>query len=97
MRDLMGPPELFHKFVGAIGGRPGLRFVARKSGSWRVFHADSALIQHHGWRYVVVGLAETRHGENVMRELVQVVDDIIQRGEHRNPRIARRNVGSPSS
>jgi len=97
MLNLMGPPELGHKFVGGMRDRKGVDFLARKSGSWGRFHADSALIQHHGWRYVVVGLAETRHGENVMRELVRVVDDIIQRGEHRNPRFAHRDVGSPSS
>jgi len=30
-------------------------------------------------------LAETRKGETLMRELVQVVDDLIQRGDHRSP------------
>src|SRR6185436_16307468 len=46
MLGLMSPPAHFHKFVGGLQGREGVIFLARKSGTWRNFHADSALIQH---------------------------------------------------
>lgn len=83
MVSLSGPPGLAHKFVGAIGDRPGVRFVARKSGSWRSFHADSALIQHHHHRYILVGLADTWTGGTAMAELARLADDLITDGAHR--------------
>jgi beta-lactamase class A len=58
-------------------------FLARKSGTWRTFHADSVLVQHNDLRYVLVGLAEIKDGEQIMRKLAQRVDDIIQQGAHR--------------
>lgn len=80
---LMSPPKHYHKFVGGLAGRPGVVFLARKSGTWRNFHTDSALIQHHGNRYVVVGISEIKSGESVMRQLIKIVDDLIQEGAHR--------------
>ncbi|MEZ4271450.1 MAG: serine hydrolase [Myxococcota bacterium] len=83
MLDLMGPPGHHHKFVGGIGERSGVHFVARKSGTWRHFHADSALVQHAHARYIVVGLSELARGEKIMRRLSQIVDDVILAGDHR--------------
>lgn len=79
----MGPPEYVHKFYKALGKRPGVRFPARKSGTWLDWHADSALIEHDGRRYVLVGLAEHPDGEEMMQRLALVADDLIARGEHR--------------
>jgi beta-lactamase class A len=86
MRNLMAPPEHAHKIVAAIGGRRGVDFVARKSGTWKTFHADSALIQHFGKRYVLVALADMSNGEQVIRTVARFADDIIMQGEHRLPR-----------
>ncbi len=86
MLGLMSPPKHHHKFVGAIGKRDGTTFLARKSGSWRTFHADSALIQRYDRRYVIVGLADLKSGETVMRELALLVDDLITEGRHRKGR-----------
>lgn len=79
----MAPPEYFHKFVGALQDRSGLEFVARKSGTWRHFHADSALIQHGSARYIVVGLAEHGDGAKWMHELALLADDLVVAGRHR--------------
>lgn len=86
MLDLMAPPEYVHKFVAAVGGRRGIEFLARKSGTWRTFHSDSALVQHFGKRYVIVGLADHPDGEAMLRRVAELVDDIIMAGEHRQPR-----------
>ena len=90
MLGLMSPPKHFHKFVGGLRGRDGVIFLARKSGTWRFYHADSALIQHQGRVYAVTGIAETKDGERLMRELIQVVDDIIMEGAHRKSRRPKR-------
>lgn len=89
---LMSPPAHHHKFVGALSKRPGVVFLARKSGTWRTFHGDSALIQHYDRRFVLVGLSETRHGESIMRELAELVDNLIEAGGHRRQK--RRTLSS---
>jgi beta-lactamase class A len=86
MLGLMSPPKHFHKFVGGLQGEEGVVFLARKSGSWRNFHSDSALIQHFDRKYVIIGISELRGGEQVMRELVKVVDKVIAQGTHRKQR-----------
>jgi len=86
MLELMAPPEYVHKFVAALGERRGVEFLARKSGTWRTFHSDSALVQHFGKRYVIVGLADHPNGEAMLRRVGELVDDIIMDGEHRHPR-----------
>jgi beta-lactamase class A len=81
----MGPPRKHHKFVGALEDRPGLRFLARKSGTWRSFHSDSALIEHGGVRYVVVAIADHPRGAAAVAEAARIADDLIVAGAHRAP------------
>ncbi len=83
MLGLMSPPAHNHKFVAGLQGRPGVVFLARKSGTWKNFHSDSALIQHDGRRYVAVALSELRRGEDVMRKVIGVLDDLVMDGSYR--------------
>jgi beta-lactamase class A len=83
MLALMGPPGHHHKFVAAIGNRPGVVFTARKSGSWRTFHSDSALVRHNGHSYVVAALSDLPNGEHVMRQVARIIDDLVMAGAHR--------------
>lgn len=83
MLGLMSPPAHHHKFVGGLNDTPGVTFLARKSGTWRNWHSDSALIQHHGRRYVAVGISETSRGEKIMQQLIKVMDDIVMDGDYR--------------
>ncbi len=82
---IMGPPKHHHKFVGGLAERQGITFLARKSGTWRDWHSDSALIQHDDRRYIAVALSELRKGEAVMHEVIRLLDDIIMDGRHRRP------------
>jgi len=83
---LMGPPKHHHKFVKGLEDRTNVVFVARKSGTWLDYHADSALIQHGEHRYVAVALSELRNGEDVMQKVIRVVDDLVVAGKHHRPR-----------
>ncbi len=83
MRALMGPPGHHHKFVAGLKGRQGVQFIARKSGTWRDFHADSALVQHYHCRYIAVGLSHMADGEYALRKVAAVIDDVIAKGAHR--------------
>ncbi len=90
MLGLMAPPKHYHKFVGGLKDREGVVFLARKSGTWRNFHADSALIQHFGRRYVLVALTEVKSGEGMMREIAKIADDLIMDGAHRPKKKSRK-------
>jgi beta-lactamase class A len=85
MMGLMSPPRHHHKFVAGLADRPGVVFLARKSGTWRNYHSDSALIQHQGRIYALVAISEDKHGEDWMRDIAKIVDDIVMEGAHHRP------------
>ena len=68
MRSILAEPAIEHKFVRALKSMPGVR-IWRKSGTWRNHHADSALVEHDGHRYVIVALAESPDGDAWLVEL----------------------------
>jgi beta-lactamase class A len=78
MEDL-ADPRLHHKFVAAIDKRAPLARVFRKSGTWRDWHSDSVLVQGPLWRnYILVGLVESSQGEQILRDLLPVVEGVIE-------------------
>lgn len=90
LRVAMGPPRKHHKFVGALEDRQGVVFLARKSGTWRQFHSDSALIEHGPVRYVLVALSDSPAGKAAMTKLARIADDLIVEGTHRSAEGQRR-------
>jgi beta-lactamase class A len=76
VKAAMGPPALRHKFVGALADRP-VTITARKSGTWRHHHADSALIEHGSRRYALVALAHSSRGSEMLRSVARLVDDVM--------------------
>jgi beta-lactamase class A len=80
MLQMMSEPELHHKFVNTLDRTaPGAKLY-RKSGSWRTYHSDSVLVWGEGWqRYILVGLADDAEGEQIMRDLVVAVEDILKK------------------
>ena len=57
MKAMLAKPGIEHKFVKGLAGLQGLE-IYRKSGSWRRWHADSALVEAGRHRYILVALAE---------------------------------------
>ena len=76
MKEALANPGIRHKFVKGLDGRPGAT-IYRKSGTWRDFHADSALVEHGGYRYVIVGLAEHPDGGEWLARLAAPLHDLI--------------------
>lgn len=77
MKEIMGAPAMHHKFVkGLDQAHPGAQLY-RKSGTWRTFHADSAIVEHSGHRYIAVGIADDPRGGDWMRELIVAMDEIV--------------------
>jgi len=61
MLEILSKPGIHHKFVRALQDLPGVR-IYRKSGTWKNFHADSALVEQGGRRFVMVAIAEHPDG-----------------------------------
>lgn len=78
MKQILGNPGIRHKFVRGLEARPGAR-IYRKSGTWRDFHSDAALVERSDAKYVVVGLVQSPDGSRLLERLAVQVDDLIRR------------------
>jgi len=79
MKAIMGKPAINHKFVrGLNDARPGST-IYRKSGTWRTYHADSAIVERDGRRYIAVALAQSSKGSQWLKRLVVAMDDLVFR------------------
>lgn len=61
MLDVLSKPGISHKFVKGLQAYPDLE-IFRKSGSWKTYHADSALVRTDGLAYIIVALANNPKG-----------------------------------
>lgn len=77
MKEILGDPGIRHKFVRGLGDRPGLN-IYRKSGTWRDYHADAALVEDNGRTYVAVGLARHADGSRLLEELIVSLDGLVE-------------------
>jgi len=76
MKETLSKPGIRHKFVKGLAGRPGVR-IHRKSGTWKDFHADGALVEYRGYKYVMVGIAKHRDGGKWLVKLAAPLHDAI--------------------
>lgn len=76
MKDALSRPGIHHKFVKGLDSRPGVQ-IYRKSGSWRDFHADSALVEFGERRYIIVGLAQHPGGGQWLEQLAPRMHDLV--------------------
>ncbi|MEQ8664051.1 MAG: serine hydrolase [Gammaproteobacteria bacterium] len=60
MKGILSRPGLQHKFVKGLRGRNVEIF--RKSGTWRQWHADSAIVESPRGNYILVALVEDARG-----------------------------------
>ncbi len=77
MLQILANPAIHHKFVKGLDARPGAT-IYRKSGSWRSFHADAALIESGGHKYVAAALVDDPDGSAILERLIVALDDLIQ-------------------
>ena len=59
MKEILGNPGIAHKFVRGLQNYWPDSKIFRKSGTWRTFHADAALVERDGHRYAAVALMES--------------------------------------
>ncbi|MFD2432535.1 serine hydrolase [Mesonia maritima] len=80
MLDIMENSHLHHKFVNTLDRVAPEARVFRKSGSWRNYHADSALVWgKDGRKYIVVALIQDERGEQIIRDLIVPVEKVIKK------------------
>jgi beta-lactamase class A len=76
MKEILGDPGISHKFVRGLSGHPAAQ-IYRKSGTWRDYHADAALIEEGDRAYVAVGLARHPDGARILEQLIVTLDSLV--------------------
>jgi beta-lactamase class A len=76
MKETLSNPGIRHKFVKGLESRPGVK-IFRKSGTWKDFHADSALVEYGAHRYILVGIAEHPSGGDWLVSVAAPLHDLI--------------------
>ncbi|MEN8207062.1 MAG: serine hydrolase [Pseudomonadota bacterium] len=76
MKAMLGNPGIKHKFVKGLADYPDAK-IYRKSGSWRQWHADSAMVEADGHKYIIVGLAEDASGGAWLSGLIKPVHEFM--------------------
>ncbi|MDA2931276.1 class A beta-lactamase-related serine hydrolase [Acidobacteria bacterium AH-259-O06] len=76
MQEILSRPGLMHKFAKGLANRPGSA-IYRKSGSWKSWHCDAALVERGDKKYVAVALLESFSAENTLCRLILELDDVI--------------------
>ena len=78
MLNIMIEPALHHKFVNTLDKIAPKADVYRKSGSWRNYHSDSALVWGPNRKYIIVALIDYDYGEQTIRDLVKPLEKVLK-------------------
>ncbi|MGE0384528.1 MAG: serine hydrolase [Gammaproteobacteria bacterium] len=90
MKSMLGKPGIHHKFVkGLEQARPGA-VVYRKSGTWERYHADSALVESGGHKFIAVAIAENPAGGDWLAKMIVPMHDLVVRPQARQRLVAHR-------
>ena len=79
MLEIMKDPALHHKFVNTLDKVAPKATIYRKSGSWKNFHADSALVWGPNRKYIIVALVDNDFGEKIIRDLVVPLEKVLKK------------------
>lgn len=77
IKRTMGKPAIAHKFVKGLRQAAPESRIFRKSGTWRNYHSDAALVERDGRRYIAVALAQSAQGSRWLSDLIVSMDGII--------------------
>jgi beta-lactamase class A len=76
MKRMLGNPGIHHKFVKGLEDHPEAK-IFRKSGSWNKWHADSAIVEAEGHKYIVVALAENPQGGSWLSSMIKPIHEFM--------------------
>jgi len=79
MMEILSRPGIHHKFVkGLKQANPDAR-IARKSGTWRNFHADSGVVESDHGRYIIAVIGEHPEGGRDLERVINAVERAFQK------------------
>ena len=76
LEEIFGSPAINHKFVKGLQGRQDVA-IYRKSGTWRTFHFDSAVISRGNLIYIVVYIDNHPEASRGAVSGIRIVDDLM--------------------
>ena len=76
MKEMLGDPGIQHKFVKGLEQYPDVE-IYRKSGSWKRWHGDSAIVEAGDRKYIIVALAEDRSGGVWLRRMIKPIHELM--------------------
>ncbi len=76
IRRLLGNPVFRNKFVRGLEARPEAKLF-RKTGTWRIFHADGALVESGERRLIMVAIAHDPLGGQWLVSLAAPLYDLL--------------------
>jgi len=76
MKAMLGDPGIKHKFVKGLQDYPDVK-IYRKSGSWKQWHGDSAIVEAGGKKYIIVGLAEDANGDAWLSRMIKPIHELM--------------------
>ena len=79
MLKILAFPDLHDKFVSVLEGKVPGNYLYRKSGEFGIWHSDSILVWDKTWRrYILAAMVEHPQGEQILRKLVPLVEQILR-------------------
>ena len=75
--EIFGNPAIKHKFVKGLQGREDIE-IYRKSGTWRKYHADSGVVVHDDFTYIIVYIDHHPDAGTGAVSGIRIVDDVMQ-------------------
>ena len=80
MLEIMGNPDLHHKFVAVLEKIAPQAKLFRKSGTWKTYHSDSILVwgTDTNRRYILVALIDDSRGGQIIKDLVTPIEKVLK-------------------
>ena len=79
MLEVLADSAINHKFKAALAVAAPEAELFRKSGSWRNYHSDSALVKHKGRTYILVALSNGEEGKKWLGDIAVSMDALVLR------------------
>ena len=77
MKGMLSHSAINHKFVAGLRATAPAAKIYRKSGTWSRYHADSALVEHDGRKFIAVGLANSSKGGQWLKQVIVAMDKLV--------------------
>jgi hypothetical protein len=96
MLEILSRPGLHDMFVSVLETHVPSERLFRKSGEWDTYFSDSVLVWDHDCRkYILVALIDDKDGEQILRDLVPVVEELLKPAQIEAR--SRQQIASPQS